>query len=272
MNYREKYGEWAFVAGGSEGMGGEFSNRMAKEGMNVIVTGRRIETIEKKCRQLEADYGVSTLALQLDLGNLYALETVKEATKDLEVGVLVYNAGLASMDLFPNRDIEYEMYRLNVNVRSLLALALWFSKGMAQRKKGAIVLLSSGGGIVGSPYIQTYSATKAYIFTLAEALWAELKPLGIDVLSILPGNTIGQNYKDVDPSTPGFQTGAQVVEDGLQKLGIDPTVMTGGTVEMYKDFFNIEARKGLIVAMKQQMDAIAASYGTGAETEEIPKE
>ena len=270
MNYREKYGEWAFVAGGSEGMGGEFCNRMAKEGMNVVVTGRRMEKIEKKCAQLEADFGVTTKALQIDLGDLDALDKVKEATEGLEIGVLVYNAGLASMDLFPNRDIDYELYRLNVNVRSLLALSLWFSKGMMARKKGAIILLSSGGGIVGSPYIQTYSATKAYIFTLAEALWGELKPLGIDVLSILPGNTIGQNFKDVDPSTPGFQTGAQVVEDGLKKLGIDPTVMTGGTYDMYKDFFQIEARKNMILAMKQQMDAIMQAYGTGAETEQIP--
>ena len=147
-----------------------------------------------------------------------------------------------------------------------------FSKGMAERGKGAIVLMSSGAGIVGSPYIQTYSATKAYIFTLAEALWGELQPLGIDVLSILPGNTIGQSFKDVDPSTPGFQTGAQVVEDGLKKLGIDPVVLTGGTFDMYKDFYNIDVRKGFIMAMKQQMDAIRAAYGRGAETEEIPKE
>ena len=272
MSYRDKYGEWAFVAGGSEGMGGAFCDRMAKEGMNVIVTGRRSQTVEAKCRQLETEFGVKTKGIQIDLGELDVLEKVKKETEGLEIGVLVYNAGLASMDLFTNRDIDYEMYRLNVNVRSLLALSLWFSKGMAERGKGAIVLMSSGGGIVGSPYIQTYSATKAYIFTLAEALWGELQPLGIDALSILPGNTIGQNFKDVDPSTPGFQTGAQVVEDGLKKLGIDPVVLTGATYDSYKDFFNIDVRKGFIIAMKQQMDAIRATYGSGAETEEIPKE
>ena len=271
MNYRNKYGEWAFIAGGSEGQGGEYANRMAKEGMNVIVTGRRMNTIEEKCRQLESDYGVQAKGLQLDLGDNDVLEKVKEATAGLEVGVLVYNAGLASMDLFTNRDIEYELYRLNVNVRSLLALSLWFSKGMAARNKGAIVIVSSGSGIVGSPYVQTYSATKAYGFTLAEALWAELKPLGIDVLSIIAGQTIGQNFKDVAPGTPGFQTAAQLVEQGLAKLGVEPVVLCGNTYDQFKDFFDIEARKQMIVASKEIMEAILASYGAGKETENATK-
>lgn len=264
MNFKEKYGEWAFVAGGSVGMGGAFCDYLAGEGMNIVVTGRHADTVEAKCRRLESEFGVQTRALVLDLGSLDVLDQVKAAVGDLQVGFLVYNAGLSSMALFPDRDIEYEMYRLNVNVRSLLALSLWFSKGMAARKKGGIILMSSCGGIVGTPFIQTYSATKAYNFTLAEALWGELSDFGIDVMAVLPGNTIGQNFSDVAPGTPGFQTGAEVVAEAFGHFGKDPAMIAG---EYNRQFvgpmFNVEARKQFIMAIKQQMQSIMDQFGAG---------
>lgn len=264
MRFREKYGEWAFVAGGSEGMGGAFCDRMAQEGMNVVVTGRHEEKIAKKRAQLEKDFGVATRGLVIDFGEDHVLDKVQTVVQDLEVGFFVYNVGLASMALFPDRDIEFEMYRLNANTKSMLALSLYFSKGMKERGRGAIVLLSSSGGVVGNPYIQTYSATKAYALTLAEGLWGELSDEGIDVLAILPGSTIGQNFADVAPETPGFQTGAEVVEEGLKALGVDPTVVCGEyTRQEVGDSFDIQKRKKYIIKAKQSMEGIMKDFGTG---------
>lgn len=268
MRFSEKYGQWAFVAGGSVGMGGEFCNYLANQGMNVVVTGRHKDTVDEKCRQLESDYKVETRGLVIDLGDMDILEKVKECTNGLEMGFLVYNAGLASMDLFPNRDIDYEMYRLNVNVRSLLALSLWFSKGMMERKRGAMIFLSSSGGIVGSPYIQTYSATKAYAFTLAEALWGELSEYGIDVMAVLPGNTIGQNFSEVPAGTPGFQTGREVVEEAFAAFGKDPAVIAGAyTRETAGQMFSIDKRKEYILKMKYLMANTQEQFGSGKDKE-----
>lgn len=264
MNFKEKYGQWAFVAGGSVGMGGEFCSYAANKGMNVVVTGRHADTVEAKCRQLENDYGVETLALCIDLGAPEVLDTVRKATEGLEIGLLIYNAGIASIGLFTDRDIDFEMMRLNVNVRSPLALSLWFSKAMMERRRGGIILLSSCGGIVGSPLIQTYSATKAYDFTLAEALWGELAEYGIDVMAVLPGNTIGQNFSEVDSNTPGFQTGKQVVKEAFEQFGKSPAVITGeSNRKMFEELFDIEKRKQYIQMMKQNMDATRQQYGSG---------
>ena len=266
MNFREKYGEWAFVAGSSEGMGGAFCDRLAKNGMNIVVTGRHADKVEVKCRQLESDFGIETKGLVLDLGDNDVLDRVREATDELEVGFLVYNAGLASMALFTDRDIDFELYRLNVNVRSQLALALWFSKGMKERHKGGIILMSSVGGIVGSPFIQTYSATKAYNFTLAEALWGELSDLGIDVMAVLPGNTIGQNFTEVPPGTPGFQTGAEVVEEAFTHFGKEPAFIAGEhNRNLLGGMFDVEKRKQYIMTMKEQLEATMAQFGTGTD-------
>ena len=261
MNLREKYGEWGIVCGGSVGMGGAYCDRLAKEGLNVVVTGRHQDTVDAKCGQLEADYGVKTMALVIDLGDEDAYERIIKVTENLEMGVLVYNAGLANIELFHDRDISYELYRLNVNVRSMLALTLWYSKQMMSRKRGAIIISSSDGGIIGAPYIQTYSATKAYGLMLAESMWGEMQGTGVDVLAVLPGNTIGQNYSDVAPGTPGFQTGAEVVEEAFAHLGDYPCWISGQeNRDRVKEIFDVELRKKNILFWKEIMADIRDTY------------
>ncbi|MDR3106637.1 MAG: SDR family NAD(P)-dependent oxidoreductase [Bifidobacteriaceae bacterium] len=252
MDFQKKYGQWAVVAGGSEGIGGEFSSHLASQGMNVVVIARRPGKIAEKCAQLEKDYGVKTIALPLDLGGADVLERVKEATAGLDVGFLVYNAGLASLGPVQDLDIDYELYRLNVNLRNALALTLYFIKQFVPKRRGGIVLLSSSGGVVGTPYIQTYSATKAYLFTLAEALWAELSDYGIAVLAVLPGNTIGQQYTDVPPGTPGFQTAREVAHIAFEVFGKQPTVLSGQTtIATVGEYFDIPKRTQGVLTMKQ---------------------
>jgi len=262
-----KYGEWALVAGGAAGMGGAFCDRLAREGMNVVICDRDAAALSGKCAQLEQDFGIRAVPVVVDLGETNALATVRESTDGLDIDVLVYNAGLASMALFTDRDIDYEMYRLNVNVRTMLALSLWFSREMKARGRGALILLSSVGGTVGTPYVQTYSASKAYALTLAEALWGELGDFGIDVLGVLPGNTIGQSFSDVPPGTPGFQTGAEVVEEAFSALGTDPAVITGEhNRRLLGSSFDVETRKTTIVTMKEQMQSLLQQYGSGTDS------
>lgn len=248
-------------------MGGAYCDRLAQEGMNVVVCDRDADTLDGKCAQLERDFGIRTVPVRVDLGALDALDTVRAATDELDIDVLVYNAGLASMALFTERDIDYEMYRLNVNVRSMLALSLWFARGMKSRGRGALILMASVGGTVGTPYVQTYSATKAYALTLAEALWAELGEYGIDVLGVLPGNTIGQSFSDVPPGTPGFQTGREVVDEAVAALGVSPTVIAGEhNRRQFEKTFDIDSRKATIMTMKNQMQAILSRYGAGTDS------
>ncbi|MDR2381963.1 MAG: SDR family NAD(P)-dependent oxidoreductase [Bifidobacteriaceae bacterium] len=262
MSFREKYGPWAVVAGGSEGIGGEFSSYLAARGINVVVIARRAEKVAAKCAELEDQYRVETVRLPLDLGGDDVLERVREATNNLDVGFLVYNAGLASLGPVQDLDIDYELYRLNLNVRNALALTLHFVKRFVPRQKGGIVLVSSSGGVVGTPYIQTYSATKAYLFTLAEALWAELTDYGIDVLAVLPGNTIGQQFQDVPPGTPGFQVAREVVEAAFEAFGKQSTVLSGeAAVATVGRYFDTAKRQEGILAMKNIFQEMMKQYG-----------
>ncbi|MDR3359900.1 MAG: SDR family NAD(P)-dependent oxidoreductase [Bifidobacteriaceae bacterium] len=262
MGFKEKYGPWAVVAGGSEGIGGEFSTRLAERGINVVVIARRPEKVAQKCSELEERHGVKTVGLPLDLGGDDVLERVRDATKDLDVGFLVYNAGLATLNRFQDLDLDYELFRLKLNVVNPLSLTLHFAKQFVPKQRGGIVLMSSSGGTVGTPYIQTYSATKAYLFTLAEALWAELSDYGIDVLSVLPGNTIGQQYQDVPAGTPGFQTASDVADLAFEVFGKQPTVLSGEvTISTLGDYFDSAKRQEGVLVMKQIFADMMKQYG-----------
>ena len=112
------------------------------------------------------------------------------------------------------------------------------------------------------PKIQ--AATKAYIFTLAEALWGELSDYGIDAMAVLPGNTIGQNFTEVSPDTIGFQTGTEVVEEAFEHFGKEPSIITGEyNRQLLGQLFKADVRKQDIMSMKQQMQDTMDQYGFG---------
>jgi short-subunit dehydrogenase len=107
----------------------------------------------------------------------------------LDIGLLVAAAGFGTSGLFLNSLLEQEMAMLNVNCRSLLGLIWHFGQRFAMRGRGGMVLMSSIVGFQGMPFAAHYAATKAYVQALAEALYVELAPMGIDVLAAAPGPT-----------------------------------------------------------------------------------
>lgn len=244
MDYKEKYGPWGIVAGGASnaGQAGEHCNYLAKEGLNVVVIDNNDKEIIEKCKQLEADYGIQTRTLILDLGRDDAADIMIEATKDLDIGFFVYNAGIATAMEFVDCDVEYEKWRLNVNARSMLFFTIHFAKLFKKRQSGAIMLTSSLAGVVGSPYVATYAATKAYVLNLAESLFTELKRFGVDVLGIIPGNTRSALFQ-VPEGTPGFMTGKEVVYEAHENLGKVPSVIVGQyNRDLFKDVYDIQKR------------------------------
>ena len=149
---------------------------------------------------------------------------------DREIGLLVYNAGLADVGPFYKKDsgLELEQKRIAVNVTGPLVLSYHFGKPMLARRSGGIILMSSGSGLQGSPYYAHYSATKAYDITLAEALWGEFKPYNVDVLACVAGMTLStaaSGYQHLD--TSAFQTTEELVDEAMAALGQQSTLLCG---------------------------------------------
>ncbi|MFO0596069.1 MAG: SDR family NAD(P)-dependent oxidoreductase [Myxococcaceae bacterium] len=224
MTFVERYGPWAVVAGASEGLGAEYARQLSARGLKLVLVARR----EAALSQVIASLPAEARPLVLDLGAPDAHARIAEATRDLDVGLVVYNAALSPIGPLQTQTLEENLKALDVNVRTPTALAHHFVPRLLARKRGGLVLLSSLTAFQGSPFVTTYGATKSYNLALAEGLWAELEGTGVDVLCVCPGATATPNLlKATTRAPPGMQQPAEVVAETLDALGDGPLVIPG---------------------------------------------
>ena len=223
---RERYGEWAVVTGASAGIGREFCRALAAEGFSIVLVARREERLRTLAAELEAQFGIATRSVCVDLAAAQGPGQLVDAVRDLEVGVLVNNAGFGYAGGFALQDAERlrEMVSLHCVAPTLLTSALL--GGMRARGHGAVVMVGSVAGCQPLPLHAVYSATKAFDNFLGEALWGEMRGSGIDVLSLLPGSTESE-FHDVAGELPhAGQAASEVVAAALGALGKQPSVTT----------------------------------------------
>jgi len=229
---RATYGPWAVVAGASEGLGAEFARQLAAAGLNVVAVARRQELLDALAAELAAAHAVEVRTLALDLADREAPSRVRAATRDLEVGLLVYNAALSLIGPFLERDAADAERMLDVNARTPLLLVHAFGRDMSARGRGGVLLVSSLSALQGSPRIAVYAATKAFGLILGESLWAELRGRGVDVLAFCAGATRTPNYEASRPRrlsrlAPAVMEPAAVVAEALAALGRGPSGVAG---------------------------------------------
>ncbi|NVK03932.1 MAG: SDR family NAD(P)-dependent oxidoreductase [Flavobacteriia bacterium] len=221
---RDKYGDWALITGASSGIGRAFSKELAKRGINQIVVGRNFSTLESLKSMNE---GVQIIPVVADLSKESGVEEVIQFSMNYDVGIFIASAGFGTSGKFLETSIHSELSMHAVNTSSVLEMTHYFTHRFAQKKKGAIVLLSSIVAFQGTPYASNYAASKAYIQILAEGLHSELKPHGVDVLAVAPG-----------PVKSGFEQRANmqfkkalspdlVASTALKHLGFSATVYPG---------------------------------------------
>ncbi len=219
------YGQWAVVAGASEGLGAAFAEALAARGYRLLLIARRAEPLELLAAGLRATHKAEVVCHPADLATL----DPGPLLAGKEIGVLVCNAAAASMGAFATQSLATAEASVDVNCRAPLRLLSAVVPGMVQRGKGAVVLLSSLTAFQGAPFISVYGATKAFTLSLAQALWAELKPAGVDVLAVCPGATLTPNYlrASAKGAAPGELEPAQVAREALAQLGRGPVMIPG---------------------------------------------
>ena len=224
---RTRYGPWAVVTGASSGIGRALALELAEAGLNLVLVARGQDTLDRMAEDLTARHGVEARVVAADLARETGFETVEEATRDLDVGLLVAAAGFGTSGPFLDSSLKVELEMLDVNCRAPLRMSLHFGRHFAGRGRGGVVLMGSIVGFQGTPLAANYAATKAYVQTLAEALHAELGPFGVDVVSSAPGPT-----DSGFAARAGQQMGATVKPEAvaratLDALGRKTTVLPG---------------------------------------------
>jgi short-subunit dehydrogenase len=229
-DFRAVYGPWGVVAGASEGLGAEYAEQLAARGLHVLLIARRRDITEQLAQRLAATHGVEARALALDLAASDIAERVRDATGELEIGLLVYNAAYSLIGRFVDQSLADLTRVIDVNCRAPLVLAHQLGRSMVARGRGGILLVSSLAGRQGAPFIATYAASKAFNLVLAEGLWAELAEHGVDVLAVCAGATRTPNYERSAPRTrPPLMEAAPVVQESLAALGRRPSMIPGFT-------------------------------------------
>jgi short-subunit dehydrogenase len=228
-SFADRYGRWAVVAGASEGLGAAFAEAFAARGMGVVLIARREALLRELAGRLGAQGRVEVRMLACDLADDGFADRLAAETEGLEVGVAVYNAAYSFVAPLFDRPLEDALRVVDVNVRGPLRFARVVVPPMIERGRGALVLMSSLAGFQGSPRLATYAASKAFQTVLAEGLWAELAPKGVDVVASCAGAIRTPGYaRALAKEAPGTLDASAVVERTLAALGRGPVVVPGG--------------------------------------------
>jgi uncharacterized protein len=227
MRPLSSYGSWALVTGASAGIGVAFARRMADSGLNVVLTARREDRLRALATELESRARVQTRCVPLDLAADGAPLRLADAVRDLEIGVVVNNAGFGMAGRFEKADYDRLLEMVRLNCGAVTALSHLFLPAMRARGRGAMIVLASTAGYQPLALAAVYGATKAFDLMLAEALWAENRGSGVDVLAVSPG-PVDTEFQTVAGETPHpGATPEQVVSASLAALGQKPSVIVG---------------------------------------------
>ena len=230
MEWKEKYGPWALVTGASSGLGAEFARQLSARGLSLVMVARREDRMQEIAGEIQSAHGVQTRILPLDLTAPDACARVADQVRDLEVGLLVNNAGYGMSGAYANLDPDRQgrMAVLNCVVPTLLTSSLLPT--MLSRGRGGLIFLASTAAYQPTPYLAAYGASKAYNLMLGESLWLEYREAGIDSLALSPGFTQTEFSHVADIQNAGAfrqATPPAVVAAALNALGHRPSVMPG---------------------------------------------
>jgi uncharacterized protein len=222
VEFADRYGPWALVAGASEGVGASAARLLGERGINVVLVSRRQAALEAVAETVRS----STRVLALDLSEPDAASQLIQGTADMEIGLLIYNAGAdPNMAQFLDKPLDVWQAMLTRNCTTVMASAHYFGGLMAERGRGGIALVTSGAAWAGGSRLAVYGASKAFDLILAESLWAELEPSGVHVLAMVLGQTNTPALRTLlgGREIDGLADPDDVVRDMLDNLANGPT-------------------------------------------------
>jgi short-subunit dehydrogenase len=214
-DFAERYGPWAVVTGAAQGVGLAFAEAILAREVAVVLVDRVPEVVDVAAR-----LGPRARGVVADLAEPGWLDAVRAATADVEVGLAVANAAVSYVGRFLDQSPSSRLATVQVNCLAPTELAAWALPAMVARGRGGFVATSSGSALGGTASVATYSASKAYVLNLCEAVGWELRGTGVDCQAI------------VAPSmdTPGWRSHA-VDPTKLLQAAVDPRVVVEAALD-----------------------------------------
>jgi hypothetical protein len=228
----------ALITGASFGIGAAFARELAARKTDVVLVARSEDKLQQIAKELQEQFQVQVEVIVQDLTTPGATQSIYDTVtkKGLTIDLLINNAGFGDYGAFVERKLQRQTEMIQLNITVLVELSYLFLSGMKQRGSGGIINVASIAGFQPLPYLSVYAATKAFVLSFSEALWAENKDAGVRILALCPGPTESNFFKVAEfPSSFTNQNGnrstpaEEVVRDALKVLEKNqPTLVTGG--------------------------------------------
>lgn len=205
---------WVLITGASSGFGEEFARQYAEQGHSLVLVARRLDRLQKIADGLRQQFRIEVVVEQVDLSDVAAIVRLHQrlCERDIAIDILVNNAGHGLQGPFIESKLDAALAMVQLDVASLTAVTHIFAQDMRTRRRGKILLVASILAYQGVQNFAVYSAAKAYVLRLGEALHRELKRDGITVTALCPGM-----------SDTGFATAAQQkITPALKLLMMQP--------------------------------------------------
>jgi len=182
-------GKVVLITGASSGFGEDAARLFAKEGCKVVLAARRLERLQALVEEIQSGGG-EAVAIPVDVSESAEIPLMVQTVLDIyrKIDILFNNAGFGAMDWFENLTPERHIETLvRVNLTGTMLITHAVLPGMLERRSGHIINMASVAGLIASPLITTYSASKYGVRAFTDALRREIAPFGIQVSGIYPG-------------------------------------------------------------------------------------
>ncbi|NGY05641.1 SDR family NAD(P)-dependent oxidoreductase [Solimonas terrae] len=229
----------ALITGASSGIGAAFAQALAAQGSELLLVARSGDKLEALAAQLRAQHGrrVDVVVADLGLPGAAAALAATAAQRGLSIDLLVNNAGFGSAAAFVDEDPAHAQRMIALNCAALVDLAHAFVPAMLARGHGGLINVASMAAFQPAPYMSLYGATKAFVLSYSEGLWAECRARNVHVLALCPGPVDTGFFaaagdaalRDAIPSTMMMQADA-VVAAALRALSRGDSVVVPGAL------------------------------------------
>ena len=258
MKKREHY---AVVTGGTSGIGYELAKLLAQDKYNLVIVARHERDLIQVANEIKQAYDVDVITIAKDL---FVPESAFELhnevkTKNIEVEILINDAGQGHYGQFVETDISRELDIINLNISSLVVLTKLFLRDMVAQGSGKILNVSSIASKTPGPWHSVYHGTKAFVQSFTEAIRSELKDSGVTITALLPGATATDFFNKADMENSKIvkegklDDAAQVAKDGYEALmSGDDMVVSGMKNKLQVAMGNVTPDRALADKMKKK--------------------
>lgn len=234
-------GRWALITGASAGIGRAFAAALAQRQAHLVLCARDAERLQAVASELRQAGAAEVRVVACDLETAQGVQTLIDqvAAWELEIELLVNNAGFGAAGKFVRMDAERLRSMTHLNCTSLAELSLAYVPAMVRRGHGGVIQIASVAAFVPTPYMALYGATKAYVLHLTLALADELRGSGVRVLALCPGPVPTDfqkraGYTNVDRGSAGALDADAVVAEALHAYERGRTLCTPGALNRWQ--------------------------------------